>query len=428
VTTFTRLLRGSAIGALIVSASVLIANYQGIAGRAADSPPNSDEIRIGFVTSLTGVAAEASQNMVNGMQLYLDQVHHKIAGKNVRLIVENDGSNPATSAMKILKLVNQDHCQIIDGFILGNIGYAIIPTIEKCQIPTVYAIVASDDVTQRKQCKWIVRSGWSSSQPVHPFGEWVYKQLGYKKIACLGMDYPFGWEVVGGFQKSFEEAGGKIVQKVWAPLGFQEFTPYLEKIDKKADALFVLTSNVAAGIIPKELKAQGVKMPIIAGGTSYDESVLNKLGDEAVGVFSVAPYSAALDTPANNRFVAAYKAKYHSVPSWFAEGGYTSGLLIGKAIESLKGDVSNSERILAALKKAQVPDAPRGPVKLDEYANPVENIYVRKVQKVNGQLQNTVIATFKDVSQFWHWPPAEFLKQPVYSRTYPPCKDCVNSN
>lgn len=421
---------GNSIMTFVMAALVLLAsNNQALAGEPnKNATADGDSIRIGFVAALSGVGAEASKDMVNGIELYMDQVHHTIAGKQVTLIEENDESSPATAIAKIQKLVNVNHCQILDGFLLGNIGYAIVPTIEKCEIPTVYAVVASDDVTQRKPCKWVVRTGWSSSQPVHPFGEWVFKQLGYKRVVCLGMDYPFGWEVVGGFQKSFEEAGGKVIQKIWAPLGFQEFTPFLNQIDKNADALFILTSNVAAGIIPKELKARGIKMPVIAGGTSYDETVLRHLGDEAIGVISVAPYSAALDTATNKRFVSAYKAKYHTAPSFFAEAAYTSGLMIGKAIESLKGDVSDKQKVLAALKKAQVDNAPRGPLSLDAYGNPVENIYVRKVQRVNGQLQNTVIAKFENVGQFWHWTPEQFLKQPVYSRSYPPCKYCVQSS
>ena len=402
-----------------------LASYAGTNAPAKPASDHDDTIRIGFVTSLTGVAHEASEDMKNAIELYMDQIHHKIAGKKVELIVENDESNPAMAKVKVMKLINQDHCQILDGLILGHIGYAVAPVVEKEQVPMVFAIAAGDDVTQRTPCKWVVRSGWNSSQPAHPFGEYVYKTLGYKKVVCLGMDYPFGWEVVGGFQKSFEEAGGKVIQKIWAPLGFQDFTDYVKQIDRNADALFILTSNIAAGIIPKELKAAGIKMPIIAGGTSYDESVLRHLGDEAIGVVSVAPYSAALNTPANKRFVAAYKAKYGKAPSWFAEGAYTSGMVIAKAIESVKGDVSDKAKLLNALKHVELKDAPRGPLKIDDYANPVQNIYVRRVEKVNGELQNTVVHTFPAIGQFWHWDAKEYLKQPVYTREFPPCKNCA---
>jgi len=215
--------------------------------------------------------------------------------------------------------------------------------------------------------------------------------------------------------------------KLWAPLGFQEFTPFLKKLDKKADALFLLTSNVAATIIPKEIKTLGIKLPVVAGGTTLDESVLPHLGDEVIGWVSVSPYSAALETPANKRFVSAFEAKYHRVPSFFAEGGYTSGMWIAKAVNDLHGDVSNNEKVLAALKNVELADAPRGPVKLDDRANPIENMYVRRVEKVHGKLQNTVIHTFNNVGQFWHWSPSEFLKQPVYSRDYPPCRFCAKT-
>ncbi len=393
----------------------------------ADRTSQSDSagtIKIGFVASLTGVTADQGRDARDGMELYLDQIKHQVAGKNIQVIVENDEGSPVTAMDKVFKLTNEDHCQILDGFILGNVGYAVLPIIEKTGTPTVFAVAASDDITQRKRSPWIVRTGYSSSQPMHPFGEWAYKQLGYKRIVCVSMDYPFGWEVVGGFQKSFEEAGGKVIQKVWLPLGFQDFRQFLSKIDKSADALFILGVGVPASIIPKELKELGWQKPIIGAGTGYDESVLPHLGKEVVGVVNVLPYSATLSTPENQQFFQRFRHKYMRTSSWFAEAGYTSMMVIARAIESLHGDVSDKEKVMKALKSVELANAPRGPLKIDDFGSPVENIYVRRVEDVDGVLQNKVIATFKNVGQFWHWSPEEFLKQPVYSKDYPACKYC----
>jgi branched-chain amino acid transport system substrate-binding protein len=393
--------------------------------KIAAAPAEVEPIKIGFVTSLTGAAAPSARYNVNGIQLWLDQIHNKIAGRPVQLIIENDESNPATMKAKVKKLIEEDKVQVIDGFVLANIGYAAAPLADKYQIPFVYTTAASDDLTQRQHFNWLVRSGWSSSQPTQPFGEYAYKKLGYKRIATIGMDYAFGYEQVGGFQRGFEDAGGKIVQKIWAPLGFQDFTSFIKDIDKDADAVFIVTFGRAAEIFPKQYKEFGPKLPILAGGSAFDESILDTLGDEAVGALSSLSYSAVLNNPANKKLEAAYKAKYHEEPNWYSDTGYTSGLFIQKAIESLHGDTSDKAKLLAALKKVEIKDAPRGPVKLDNHANPIENVYVRRVERKNGKLQNTVIETFPNVTQFYKWPEAEFLAQPVYSKEYPPCKNCA---
>lgn len=383
-----------------------------------------EPIKIGFITSLSGAAAPSAKYTKNGIDLWLDQIHHHLAGHPVEVIVENDESSPVTAIVKLRKLIEQDHVQIIDGFVLANVGYAAAPLSDQYKIPFIYNCAAGDDLTQRQHFNWIVRTGWSASQPTQPFGEWAFKTKKYQRIITLGMNYQFGWEQVGGFQKAFEEAGGKVVQKIWAPLGFADFRPYIQKMRPDADAVFLCTFGHAAELFPKQYKEVGPKLPVLAGGSAFDESVLPKIGDAGLGAISVMSYSAALKTAANKKFVAAYEAKYHEEPNWYVDCGYTSGLFIEKAVEALKGDVSDKTKLLAALKTVELKDAPRGPVKLDSRANPIQNVYVRRVEKVNGKLQNTVIDTFENVSQFFHWTEPQYLSGRVYSASYPPCKNC----
>ena len=134
--------------------------------------------------------------------------------------------------------------------------------------------------------------------------------------------------------------------------------------------------------------------------------------------------SAALDTPANKKFVKDYRAKFNRIPSYFSETCYTSARWIAEAAKAIGGDVEDREKLLAALHKVEIPDSPRGPIKLDAQGNPIQNIYIRKVERKDGELWNTVIHTYPAVSQFWKYKPDEFLKQPVYSRDFPPCKAC----
>jgi branched-chain amino acid transport system substrate-binding protein len=158
----------------------------------------------------------------------------------------------------------------------------------------------------------VVRLGWASSQPSHPFGEYAARTLGYKKVAVLGSDYAFGYEVVGGFQKTFEEAGGQVIQKLWAPLGTADLSPYLTQIKREADAAFVVVVAASALKFPSQYQDAGLRgrLPVIGGAVITDESILPTFGDEALGIVTPLMYSAALDTPVNRRFVAEYRKRF----------------------------------------------------------------------------------------------------------------------
>lgn len=383
-------------------------------------------IKIGFLAPMTGGAAQVGKDMVNGLTMYLDEIGHQIAGRKVEVIVEDTQGKPDVALTKLRKLVESDKVHVLAGGLFAHVGYALAPKVDEYKVPMLYPVMAADDLTQRKPSRWVVRNGWTSSQPSQPFGEWVYKTLGYKRVVVIGMDYAFGWEVVGGFQKTFEEAGGQVIQKLWPPLGTADFAPYLAQIRKDADAVFALMVAASALRFPKQYQDAGLKarLPLIGGGVTMDEFVLPSLGDEAIGTITPLIYSAAIDTPINKRFVKDYRAKFGKVPSYYSETCYTTGRWINEAAKAIGGNVEDNEKFLGALRKVEIPDAPRGPIKLDAHGNPVQNIYVRKVEKKDGELWNTVVHTFPAVSQFWKYKSEEFLKQPVYSRDFPPCKYC----
>jgi branched-chain amino acid transport system substrate-binding protein len=383
-------------------------------------------IKIGVIAPMTGGAAQAGKDMTNGIAMWLDENNQTMAGRKVEVIIEDSQGQPNVALTKLQKLVERDRVNVLVGELFAHIGYAMAPKVDEYRVPMLYPVIAADDLTQRKPAKWVVRTGWSSSQPSHPFGEYAAKTLGYKKIATIGIDYAFGWEVVGGFQKTFEENGGQIIQKLWAPLNTTDFAPYLSQIRRDADAVFALMVSGSALRFPKQYQDAGLKakLPLIGGGTTFDEFVLPSLGDEAIGGMTPLIYSAALDTPANKKFVADYRKKYGKVPSYFSETSYTSTRWIAEAAKAIGGDLEDREKFLGALRKVELPDTPRGPVKLDAHGNPIQNIYIRKVEKKDGELWNTVIHTYPAVSQFWKYNPDEFLKQPVYDRNFPPCKYC----
>ncbi|HYY16118.1 MAG TPA: ABC transporter substrate-binding protein [Gammaproteobacteria bacterium] len=154
-------------------------------------------IKIGVLAPMTGGAAAIGRDMVNGMAMYLDEMGQQMAGRKVEVIVEDTQGKPDVALTKLRKLVESDSVQVLVGETFAHIGYALAPRVDEYKIPMLYPVIAADDLTQRKPAKWVVRTGWTSSQPSHPFGEWVYTTLGYKKIVTIAIDYAFGWEVEG---------------------------------------------------------------------------------------------------------------------------------------------------------------------------------------------------------------------------------------
>ena len=397
---------------------------------AHGSAVRAEELRIGFIAPLTGIQAQVGRDMVNGFQMYLDEVNGEFAGATVKFIVEDDQAKPDLGVIKAKKLILQDKVQLFAGGLLASTGYALAPvsTAEK----TVYiaSVPAADDLTQRQlgNYPYFIRTSWTSSQPHHPLGQWACDQ-GYKKIITVGADYAFGYEAVGGFQKAFEDCGGKIIQKIWPPLGTKDFGPYIPTFKADADAVFSLMVGPMPLQFPKQLRASGWTKPIIGGGTSYDESVLPFMGDEVIGDVSALQYSAGLQTPRNEAFVKAYRAKYGKVPSYFSESNYTTAMMIDLVMKQTKGAWPGPEAFIAKMLTLKV-DAPRGPVSFDDMRNPIQDIYIKKVEKTKmfgydkDELWNVVIKTYPAVSQFWTYGKDAFLKQPVYSRDFPPCKNC----
>jgi len=383
-------------------------------------------VKIGFLAPLSGAIAQAGKDMYSGCELYWEESGWQLAGRKLEVILEDNEGVPATTLTRARKLVESDRVNMLAGVILSNVAYALVPYVEAQGIPTIYPINSADDLTQRKRPKWLIRTGFSAGGNMHPFGEYAARTLGYKKVVVISLDYAFGWETVGGFQQTFEDNGGQIIQKIWVPLNVQDYAPYLAQVKRDADAVFVLALGRWTLLFAKQYSESGLKgrVPLIAGGTYTDEHVLPQLGDESIGVISAHHYSAALATPANRRFRAAFEKKYDRTPSFYSEDCYTGARVVAEAARAVGGRVEDRAAFMAALRAVEIADSPRGPVKIDPYGNPTQNIYIRKVERVNGKLQNTVIFTYPAVSQFWKYNPEEFLKQPVYSRDFPPCRHC----
>jgi branched-chain amino acid transport system substrate-binding protein len=399
-------------------------------GVSAGTAAKANDLTIGFLAPTTGIFAQIGKDMVDGFQMYLDENKSDFGGAKVKFIVEDEQGKPDTAVTKAKKLVLQDKVHMYVGGLLASTGYALAPVSTEYKTLYISSIAAADDLTQRDLAKYpyFIRTSWTSSQPSHPFGQWACEQ-GIKKVAAIGADYAFGYEVVGGFQRAFEACGGQVIQKIWVPLSARDFGPYIPTIKRDADKIFSLMVGPAALQFPRQLRASGYRKELIGGGVSYDEFVLPAMGDEVIGHISPLHYSAALDTPKNATFVKAYRAKYGKVPSYYSENNYTTAHMIHEVVKRNGGKFPGAEEFIKQLSAMKF-DTIRGPVSFDEMRNPVENIYIKKVERKKmfgydkDELWNTVIKTYANVGQFGQFNKDEFLKTPVYGRDYPPCKFC----
>ena len=385
--------------------------------------PAAEPIKVGYMGPLTGIFAQAGKDMLDGLKMGVESAGGQAAGRKIEIVEEDNEGNPASAQTKYRKLVQQDKIHVLAGVLLANIGYALVPPIERDELPALF-LTTPDDLTKRRPPKWILRSNFAASQPMHALGDYAAKTLKLKRVAAIAMDNPFGHEGIGGFQRVFEDAGGRIVQKTWVPLNAMDFAPYLTQIPKDVDAVVQVFVAGQAVRFAKQYADAGLKdKPLIGTGVFTDESALRSMGDEAIGIIGASIWSPTLTNPANQAFMKLAEARLKRTPAYFHAVMYSAGRWITDAAKAVEGKVEDRAKFLAAIRKAiETTDDPRGPIKLDEYNNPTENVYVTKVEKVGGRLQTTVIHTYPMVSQFWTYKPDEFLKTPAYDRNYPPLK------
>ncbi len=375
---------------------------------------SAEPVRIGYCVSLTGVYAGLGQDLADGINLYMDEIKHTAGGRDIEVIVQNISSAQVSLALDtVFKLIDGKKIDILAGIVDSRAAYAVAPLAAKHEIPFVIANAGADDLTQRKANPFIVRTSFSSSSGSHPLGAWAYEK-GYRKAVAMGPDNPAGWEQVGGICRTFNQSGGKIVQEIWSPLGTQDFKPLLAQINPDADVVMAFFAGGDALRFVQQYAEAGLKgkLALIAKGDMVDELLLPKEGSSADDIVSVLHWCLTTDTPENKRFKEAFVKKHGRAPSQFAEQGYVTGMVIAKALDKTKGQVKGQD-FVKTMRSLEL-NAPRGTIKFDDYGAPVQAYYIRKVESVNGERQNTILKTYRSVSQFWTWGANEFMAMPTY--------------
>lgn len=379
-------------------------------------------LKVGFLTVKTGPLAAGGIQQEQGLNIFLQQRGMKLAGRPVQLFTADTGGVPANTRAKAQELVERDGVHVIIGPLAAFEALAIDDYIREKQVPTLCE-AAAEDITQRKADPWVIRVTASSAQCTQPLADFARKEMKYARMALIGDDFAYGHEQNAGFQRVFEEEGGKVVQKLWPPLNAPDYGTYIAQLKPDIDAIFMSFAGSNGLKFFKAYKEYGGDKPMLGGMTAVDEATLQQLGDDGVGVMSACFYSAQLDNAANKTFVGAMMKDYKNEPGYYASGCYVAGRVLEAGLEKTKGDIENKKAFMDALRGLSIADSIRGPMSFDQYGNVVCDVYIRKVEKKGGRLANTVIKTYPNVSQFWTYDPAAFLKEPVYSRDYPPAKN-----
>jgi branched-chain amino acid transport system substrate-binding protein len=391
----------------------------GRSARAASAEP----LRIGFLTTLTGPLASGGIQMQRGLAIYLKERGGRIAGRPVEVFTADTNGLPATARTKTAELAERNNVDVLVGPLSANEALAIDDYIRVKRLPTI-AVAAAEDMTQRLANPWFVRVTSSSAQCSYPMADYARTTLGYKRMATLGEDNAYGQEQVAGFQRVFEDQGGRIVQTLFPALNAIDYATYIAQIKPDIDAIYMALAGSNGFRFFKQAGEYGFgdQVKILGGMTMVDESLLEQMGPAAVGLVSACWYSAQLDNAANTAFVAAMKREYNAVPGFYAAASNICMAVLDHALRAVEGDTTDRAKLMQALKAAIVPETVRGPVRFDSYGNVVGDVYIRRVEKRLGQSVNTVIKTYPNVGQFWTWDPKEFLTHPVYGRNEPPAR------
>ncbi len=304
---------------------------------------NSGPIRIGLLAAKTGPLASGGIDMELAMTMFLKERENTLAGRKVELIVADTAGVPATARTKAQELIEKNNIHCIIGPLAAFEALAIADYLTEKEIPTL-GVAAAEDMTQRHPSPWFVRLTSTSAQCAYPLAEYSAKELKYKKIVTIADDFAYGHEMCAGFQRAFEDNGGKIIQKIFTPLATPDYGSYVAQV-KSADAIFLGTAGSNGFRFLRQFIEYGLKdkMAVIGGMTALDESVLRNMGDEALGILTTSWYSAELDNPLNKVFAPAFRKQFKYDPGYYAGSTYVSGEVLEAALKTTKGNVEDKK-------------------------------------------------------------------------------------
>ncbi|MDW7740074.1 MAG: ABC transporter substrate-binding protein [Bacillota bacterium] len=376
-------------------------------------------IKIGFLAPLTGTFAASGVDMRDGMLLYLFEKDSVLAGYKIEVVVEDTAGNPDVALTKARRLVEQENVDFLMGGLLASEGYALYEYAKDMEITYLAPIPSSETLTKGDVSDYFLRTGWSSAQPMMPLGEWMYEN-GYRKVVYIAMDYAFGYETAGGFQRAFENAGGEVVKKIWTPIGVPDFGPYLAEIAGMAGEIDAVVATIVGGDATRFIPAYaeyGLKdlLPLFGPGNLTDQSTMQTMGDECLGIITALHYTDGIDTPENKAYDQAFRNRYGRMNGYFNEGPYTGMMAFEATLEMVGENYNDPIAFAEAFRQIEL-IAPRGPMSIDDYNHPVYKVYISEVKRIDGILRNIPFDEIENVTQWGPYTPEEYMALPLYER------------
>ena len=364
----------------------------------AGNPAAAQEpLKIGISIPMTGAGFNAVGRQISaGMRLYMQQHGDTVAGKKIELIMRDDGGVADSARRLVQEMIVNDKVAIV-GIGITPTALAIAPLVTQAKIATVVLVSGASITVDRSP--YMVRTSFTLGQSSGIMGDWAAKN-GSKRVVTLVNDWAPGIEAETAFKNSFTAAGGQIVESIRLPLANPDFAPFLQRIrDIAPDTAFIYFPGTQAGIFAKQFAERGLAksgIRIIGPGDLTDDDELNTMGDQMLGIITAHHYSALHDSPMNKAYVEAFRKANNFRPNFISLGGYDGLHAIYEALKKTGGK-TDGDALIAAMKGMSW-ESPRGPISIDpDTRDIVQNIYLRKVEKVNGELYNVEFQTFPAV-------------------------------
>lgn len=367
---------------------------------SGNAPGTSTEpFKVGLIIPKSNVYATLGENLVNGMTMYFDEIGWKAGGREIKLLQEDEENDAQAGLRKAKKLVESDKVDMLTGIVNSSIAIAIRDYIDQNKVPFLVAHAGAVGLTRAKKSDYLYRSSFTNEQVNFPNGKWTYENLG-KKVFVIAPNYAAGKEQINGFKKGFTAAGGTIVGEAWPPLATNDFGSYLQEIKKaKPDSVYAFFAGTDAVRFVQQYSEFGLNKTIPLNGSGWlnAEDVRQAQGPAVEGVKGSLYWQLTLDTPENKKFVEDYTKKFGKAPSGEAVEGYDAARIIAQGLEALKGDSSDKLKLAQSWGEVKF-ISPRGPIEFDKENHMIiQNIYLAETQKIDGKLQNKIIATFEKV-------------------------------
>lgn len=354
-------------------------------------------VKLGVLNTFIGPQSYTGMSSLAGMEVYFDRIGWKSAGRKIEFIKEDDQFNPQIGLEKAKKFVERDKVAMIVGPTGSNVAMALLNYVLQAKAFLVVSGAGADALTRHLH-PYVFRTSISTWQLSSPMAEWIYNNLA-KEIVVTAADYAGGHDVLDEFKRPFIAKGGKILKEMYPPLGTTDYSPYLTDLKSlNPQATYNFYPGSDALRFMQQYVQYGLKDHVpLTGFELIDAVTLSAAGKSALGVITAVPYTAALDNPENKRFVQEYLAKTKRMPDHFADYGFVAAQAIDETLKAVDGDTSSNDKLSEAMVKLAF-NAPRGPFRFDPKThNPIQNIYICKVEEIDGKFWNKDFSTIKDV-------------------------------